>query len=92
MGVGVRIGGEQREKGWPIHIHKGQRVIIWGTGYSPDGAEKVVVTYSYLRDHGQIAPSRTKSVWDGDFYEEFQPIGLGPEAIVRLKWEAVDED
>jgi len=52
MGVGVRIGGEQREKGWPIHIHKGQRVIIWGTGYSPDGAEKVVVTYSYLRDHG----------------------------------------
>ena len=93
MGAGVRISGEEPgEQRWAVYLHRNQKVIVWGTGYSPDGAEKVIVTYSRLHNGGRIGFSNTKSVWEDDFYEEFQRISLGPEAAVKLRWEEVDED
>lgn len=76
------MGVSDRKHSWILFLHKEQDVIVWRVEQSPDNPEKLIIFYSYLRDNGRVGKPRIKSVWEDDFYEEFESVGKG----VQLRW------
>jgi hypothetical protein len=82
--------GKMRSGKMRLFLHKNQDVVIWDTNPDDMGTlrghysePKILVSYSYLRKNGRVGKVRRKSVYESDFYDEFQDVGRG----IEIRWE-----